>query len=29
MSKEFELFKVKVSIIFLGTKGFSPPRDAR
>jgi hypothetical protein len=24
---EFEMLKVKVPIIFLGTVGFSPPRD--
>jgi hypothetical protein len=26
--KEFELLEVKVPIIFLGTEGFSHPRDA-
>ena len=26
---EFELLKVKVPIIFLGTVGFSPPREGR
>jgi hypothetical protein len=29
MFKEFELLKVKVPIIFLGTADFSHPRDAR
>jgi hypothetical protein len=26
---EFEMLKVKVPIIFLGTMGFSPPREGR
>lgn len=26
---EFEMLKVKVLILFLGTAGFSPPRDGR
>jgi hypothetical protein len=26
---EFELLKVKVPIVFLGTVGFSPPREGR
>jgi hypothetical protein len=26
---EFEMLKIKVPIIFLGTVGFSPPREGR
>jgi hypothetical protein len=29
MCIEFEILKVKVPIIFLGTVGFSPPREGR